>query len=290
MADIDEGELRKEVDEVLHGTKRNQGPQVFEQNGRSDIKHVMGVISGKGGVGKSFVTGILAVELARRGARVGVLDADITGPSIPRMLGLSGVHATGEDEMLVPVTTKGAIKVMSANLVLESETDPVLWRGPVVANAIEQFYSETIWGDIDYLLVDMPPGTSDVALTVFQSLPIEGVVIVSSPQDLVQMVVGKAVNMANMMRVPILGLVENMAYLTCPHCGEKIEPYGPSRLAETAESFGISPLGQLPIDPALAAACDEGTIEDVLPEGLLPDAVQTIIQVSELMDAALGRG
>ena len=224
-----------------------------------------------------------------RGARVGILDADITGPSIPRMLGLSGVHATGEDEMLVPVTTKGAIKVMSANLVLESETDPVLWRGPVVANAIEQFYSETIWGDIDYLLVDMPPGTSDVALTVFQSLPIEGVVIVSSPQDLVQMVVGKAVNMANMMRVPILGLVENMAYLTCPHCGEKIEPYGPSRLAETAESFGITPLGQLPIDPALAAACDEGTIEDVLPEDLLPDAVQTIIQVSELMDAAFGR-
>ena len=287
MSDIDEKQLRKEVDEVLHGRRRDQGPQVFEQNGSSDIKHVVGVISGKGGVGKSFVTGIIAVELARRGAKVGVLDADITGPSIPRMLGLSGARATGLDDMLVPVTSKGGVRVMSANLVLESETEPVLWRGPVVANAIKQFYSETIWGDIDYLLVDMPPGTSDVALTVFQSLPIEGVVIVSSPQDLVQMVVGKAVNMASLMHVPVFGLVENMAYIECPHCGERIEPYGPSRLAETAEAFGVSPLGQLPINPTLAAACDEGTIEDALPEGLLPNAVQTIIQVSELVDTSL---
>jgi len=287
MSDIDEEQLRKEVDEALHGRKRDQGPQVFEQNGSSDIKHVVGVISGKGGVGKSFVTGIIAVELARRGAKVGILDADITGPSIPRMLGLSGARATGLDDMLVPVTSKGGVRVMSANLVLESETEPVLWRGPVVANAIKQFYSETIWGDIDYLLVDMPPGTSDVALTVFQSLPIEGVVIVSSPQDLVQMVVGKAVNMANLMHVPVFGLVENMAYVECPHCGERIEPYGPSHLTRTAEAFGIAPLGQLPIDPTLAAACDEGTIEDVLPEGLLPDAVQTIVRVSELVDAGL---
>ena len=264
-------------------------PSQFEENTLSEVKRVIAVLSGKGGVGKSFVTGAIATEVSRHGHKVGVLDADITGPSIPKMFGMSGRHVHALGNLMLPEISEHGVKVMSSNLLLQNETDPVLWRGPVVANAIEQFYSETIWGDIDFLLVDMPPGTSDVALTVFQSLPIEGVVIVSSPQDLVQMVVGKAVNMANMMRVPILGLVENMAYLTCPHCGEKIEPYGPSRLAETAESFGITPLGQLPIDPALAAACDEGTIEDVLPEDLLPDAVQTIIQVSELMDAALGR-
>nr|WP_321973852.1 Mrp/NBP35 family ATP-binding protein [Paratractidigestivibacter sp.] len=248
------------------------------------IKHVVGVVSGKGGVGKSLVTGILATELSRRGAKVGILDADVTGPSIPKMFGLSGAHAYAQDNLLVPLESAGGIKVMSANLVLENETDPVLWRGPVVAGAIKQFWGQTAWGDLDFLLVDMPPGTSDVALTVFQSLPVEGVVIVSSPQDLVQMVVGKAVNMANMMDVPVIGLVENMAYVTCPDCGKKIYPYGPSRLAETAAAFDLIELGQLGIDPALAEACDKGEFESALPAGTLPQMTETVVQVAEFTE------
>ena len=248
------------------------------------VKHVVGVVSGKGGVGKSLVTGILATELSRRGAKVGILDADVTGPSIPKMFGLSGQHAYAQDNLLVPLESAGGIKVMSANLVLENETDPVLWRGPVVAGAIKQFWGQTAWGDLDFLLVDMPPGTSDVALTVFQSLPVEGVVIVSSPQDLVQMVVGKAVNMANMMDVPVIGLVENMAYVTCPDCGKKIYPYGPSRLAETAAAFDLIELGQLGIDPALAEACDKGEFESALPVGTLPQMTETVVQVAEFTE------
>ena len=248
------------------------------------VKHVVGVVSGKGGVGKSLVTGILATELSRRGAKVGILDADVTGPSIPKMFGLSGQHAYAQDNLLVPLESKGGIKVMSANLVLENETDPVLWRGPVVAGAIKQFWGQTAWGELDFLLVDMPPGTSDVALTVFQSLPVEGVVIVSSPQDLVQMVVGKAVNMANMMDVPVIGLVENMAYVTCPDCGKKIYPYGPSRLAETAAAFDLIELGQLGIDPALAEACDKGEFESALPAGTLPQMTETVVQVAEFTE------
>lgn len=283
-------QLRQEVDEVLHGKREPEAPAGFAQNDYSDIHHVIGVMSGKGGVGKSLVCGILAVELARRGARVGILDADITGPSIPRMMGLADARARGVDNLLVPVPTEGGIRVMSANLVLEHESDPVLWRGPVVAGAIKQFWEDTAWGELDYLLVDMPPGTSDVALTVFQSLPVDGVVIVSSPQDLVQMVVGKAVNMANMMSVPVLGLVENMAYVTCPGCGEKIYPYGPSRLEETARAFDVEALGKLGMDPGLAEACDRGTFEAALPEGLLPDAVETIVRTAEFMDALRGQG
>lgn len=290
MDQNEQDKLRQEVDEVLHGQRRPQEPAGFEQNDYSNIHHVIGVMSGKGGVGKSLVCGILAVELARRGARVGILDADITGPSIPRMMGLADARARGVDELIVPVPTEGGIKVMSANLVLENETDPVLWRGPVIAGAIKQFWEDTAWGELDYLLVDMPPGTSDVALTVFQSLPVDGVVIVSSPQDLVQMVVGKAVNMANMMNVPVLGLVENMAYVECPHCGEKIYPYGPSRLAETAEAFDVEALGQLPMDAALAEACDKGAFESALPEGLLPDAVEAVVRTAEFMDALHGQG
>ena len=269
-----------------------QQAQAPQQEGPAEgcvIKNVIGVVSGKGGVGKSLVTGILARELSHRGAKVGILDADVTGPSIPKMFGMSGCHAYAQDNLLVPLETKGGIKVMSANLVLENEDDPVLWRGPVVAGAIKQFWGQCAWGELDYLLVDMPPGTSDVALTVFQSLPVEGVVIVSSPQDLVQMVVGKAVKMANMMDVPVLGLVENMAYVTCPHCNEKIYPYGPSRLQETADHFNLVALGQLPIDPALASACDAGTFEQSVPDGLLPEAVQTVIQVAELTAALAGR-
>ena len=224
------------IRETDRGAERQQAQQAQapQQEGPAEgcvIKNVIGVVSGKGGVGKSLVTGILARELSRRGAKVGILDADVTGPSIPKMFGMSGCHAYAQDNLLVPLETKGGIKVMSANLVLENEDDPVLWRGPVVAGAIKQFWGQCAWGELDYLLVDMPPGTSDVALTVCQSLPVEGVVIVSSPQDLVQMVVGKAVKMANMMDVPVLGLVENMAYVTCPLTRPWLRPATPAALS-----------------------------------------------------------
>ena len=278
--DIDREALRKEIDAALHGKKKEpQPPAGFELNQHSSVKHVIGVVSGKGGVGKSFVTGILATNLARAGKRVGILDGDITGPSIPRMFGISDERSYGVEEQLIPIEDTNGIKIMSANLVLQNETDPVLWRGPVVAGAIQQFYSQCNWGDLDYLLIDMPPGTGDVALTVFQSLPVEGVVIVSSPQDLVQMVVGKAVRMAEMMHVPVLGLIENMAYITCPHCDERIEPYGPSKLAETAAAFNLKPLGQLPMDATFAQIADKGTFSTELPEGLVPDATQSVLDL-----------
>ena len=278
--DIDKEALRKEIDAALHGKKKEpQPPAGFELNQHSSVKHVIGVVSGKGGVGKSFVTGILATNLARAGKRVGILDGDITGPSIPRMFGISDERSYGVEEQLIPIEDANGIKIMSANLVLQNETDPVLWRGPVVAGAIQQFYSQCNWGDLDYLLIDMPPGTGDVALTVFRSLPVEGVVIVSSPQDLVQMVVGKAVRMAEMMHVPVLGLIENMAYITCPHCDERIEPYGPSKLAETAAAFNLKPLGQLPMDATFAQIADKGTFSTELPQGLVPDATQSVLDL-----------
>lgn len=278
--DIDREALRKEIDAALHGKKKEpQPPAGFELNQHSSVKHVIGVVSGKGGVGKSFVTGILATNLARAGKRVGILDGDITGPSIPRMFGISDERSYGVEEQLIPIEDANGIKIMSANLVLQNETDPVLWRGPVVAGAIQQFYSQCNWGDLDYLLTDMPPGTGDVALTVFQSLPVEGVVIVSSPQDLVQMVVGKAVRMAEMMHVPVLGLIENMAYITCPHCDERIEPYGPSKLAETTAAFNLKPLGQLPMDATFAQIADKGTFSTELPQGLVPDATQSVLDL-----------
>ena len=278
--DIDKEALRKEIDAALHGKKKEpQPPAGFELNQHSRLRHVIGVVSGKGGVGKSFVTGILATNLARAGKRVGILDGDITGPSIPRMFGISDERSYGVEEQLIPIEDANGIKIMSANLVLQNETDPVLWRGPVVAGAIQQFYSQCNWGDLDYLLIDMPPGTGDVALTVFQSLPVEGVVIVSSPQDLVQMVVGKAVRMAEMMHVPVLGLIENMAYITCPHCDERIEPYGPSKLAETAAAFNLKPLGQLPMDATFAQIADKGTFSTELPQGLVPDATQSVLDL-----------
>ena len=195
------------------------------------------------------------------------------------MFGISDERSYGVEEQLIPIEDANGIKIMSANLVLQNETDPVLWRGPVVAGAIQQFYSQCNWGDLDYLLIDMPPGTGDVALTVFQSLPVEGVVIVSSPQDLVQMVVGKAVRMAEMMHVPVLGLIENMAYITCPHCDERIEPYGPSKLAETAAAFNLKPLGQLPMDATFAQIADKGTFSTELPVGLVPDATQSVLDL-----------
>ncbi|MCI7730747.1 Mrp/NBP35 family ATP-binding protein [Enorma burkinafasonensis] len=251
-------------------------PTQFEENSLSETKRVIAVLSGKGGVGKSLVTGALAVELSRRGHTVGILDADITGPSIPKMMGMSGKRAHGLGKLLLPEISSTGIKVMSSNLLLERETDPVLWRGPVIAGAIRQFWSDTSWGPLDYLLVDMPPGTGDVALTVFQSLPVDGIVVVTSPQDLVSMIVAKAVNMADKMNVPVLGVVENMSYITCPDCGRKIEVFGPSKLDEVAEGYGIPVLGRVPIDPALALACDAGAIEDALPQGFLPEALAAV--------------
>ncbi len=259
-------------------------PQQFEENNLSEVKHVIAVLSGKGGVGKSLVTGTLAIELARAGHKVGILDADITGPSIPKMFGMSGRRAHGIGNLLLPEISTHGVKVMSSNLLLANETDPVLWRGPVIAGAIRQFWSETSWGPLDYLLVDMPPGTGDVALTVFQSLPVDGIVVVTSPQDLVSMIVAKAVNMADKMGVPVLGVVENMSYIECPDCGKRIEVFGKSRLDEVAAEYGVDVLGRLPINPELASMCD-ATLEEGLPAGMLPDALEAIRETAELADA-----
>ena len=274
--DIDRDAIKDEVDQIFGNRPKHEGPELYQVNDQSSIKHVIGVISGKGGVGKSLVTGILAIELQRAGYKVAILDGDITGPSIPKMFGLSGLHVFGQGDKIIPAQSKGGIKIMSTNLVLENENDPVLWRGPMLMGALKQFYEDTLWGDIDYLLVDMPPGTGDVALTVFQSLPIEGVVIVSSPQDLVQVIVGKAVKMATMMNVPVLGVVENMSYMECPECGHKLEPFGPSHLQEIVDEFKVADLGRIPIDPKVAASCDAGTFESELPEGLIPKAVSAV--------------
>ncbi len=231
-------------------------------NPKSSIKKVIAVVSGKGGVGKSTVTSMLAVAMARQGKRVGVLDADITGPSAPTAFGVSECQGANEDG-LYPALSKGGIQVMSINLLLDDPASPVVWRGPVIAGAVKQFWTDVIWEDVDYLFVDMPPGTGDVPLTVFQSLPVDGIVIVTSPQDLVSMIVSKAVKMANMMHIPVLGFVENYAYLECPDCGKKIEVFGKSHLEEVAAGFELPILARLPIDPAVAAAYDSGRMEEV---------------------------
>ncbi|MBQ8288167.1 MAG: Mrp/NBP35 family ATP-binding protein [Clostridia bacterium] len=243
-------------------------------NPGSNVKKVIGVVSGKGGVGKSLVTSLLSVATARAGKQVAVLDADITGPSIPKIFGNKSEVLAGEQGMVPPVTSTG-IKLMSINLLLQEETMPVVWRGPVIAGAVKQFWTDVCWGDVDYMYVDMPPGTGDVALTVFQSLPVDGIVIVTSPQELVSMIVEKAVNMAKMMNVPILGLVENYSYFVCPDCGKQHMIYGDSHLEAVAAEYGLQILGRLPIDPALAALCDGGAIETVS-NAYLPDAVAAI--------------
>ena len=227
----------------------------------SQVKKVIGVVSGKGGVGKSLVTSTLAVLLRRKGLSTGILDADITGPSIPKAFGITQ-KAQGSDKGIYPVKTKTGIDLMSMNLLLENDTDPVVWRGPVIAGAVKQFWSDVIWEYEDYLFVDMPPGTGDVPLTVFQSLPINGIIIVTSPQELVSMIVEKAVNMANMMDIPILGVVENMSYVECPDCGKKIAVFGESHIDEVAAEKGLKVLAKLPIDPETASLVDAGKIED----------------------------
>ncbi len=226
-------------------------------NAYSHIKHVIGIVSGKGGVGKSFVTASLAVQMAKAGYHVGILDADITGPSIPKMFGVHG-QVVGDEQGMYPLETAEGIKMISINLLMENEEEPVVWRGPVIAGAVKQFWNETVWGEIDYLFVDMPPGTGDVPLTVFQSLPVDGVIIVTSPQELVQMIVKKAHHMAEMMHVPVLGVVENFSYLKCPDCGRRINLFGESHIDEAAREMGINVLGRLPLDPAYSKAADEG--------------------------------
>lgn len=258
-------------------SKGKSEPQNFlaPANIFSDIKHVIGVVSGKGGVGKSFVTGSLANAMAAKGYKVGILDADITGPSIPKMYGLTGA-AQADDNGIYPMETTNGIKVMSINLLLPTEDTPVIWRGPVLANMVKQFWTDVVWDKIDYLFVDMPPGTGDVPLTVFQSLPVDGVIIVTSPQDLVQMIVKKAYYMAKQMDVPVLGIVENYSYLECPDCGKKIPVFGESHVEETAEELGVKVLGKMPLDPKLASVVEEEKFYEVTND-YLKDAAEVLV-------------
>ena len=226
----------------------------------SKVKKVIGIVSGKGGVGKSMITSLLAVTMQRRSFSTAILDADITGPSIPKAFGIKD-RPDGSDIGLFPVKSKMGTKIMSVNLLLENETDPVIWRGPVIAGTVKQFWTDVIWGDVDYMFVDMPPGTGDVPLTVFQSIPVDGIVVVTSPQELVEMIVGKAVKMAEMMNIPILGIVENMSYFKCPDCGKQHSIFGESRIDALAEKYKIDTVSKLPINPKLAQACDRGMIE-----------------------------
>lgn len=245
-------------------------------NQYSNVKHVIGVVSGKGGVGKSFVTASLANQMARMGYKVGILDGDITGPSIPKMYGIHGA-AKVDETGLYPSETANGIKVMSINLLLPKEEEPVIWRGPVLANMVKQFWSEVIWGELDYMFVDMPPGTGDVPLTVFQSLPIEGIVIVSSPQDLVRMIVSKAYNMAQMMNIPVLGIVENYSFVKCPDCGKELHIFGESHIDEIAADLGTKVLGKMPIRPDYAEAADAGMFAQVLNE-YVDEALTTLVK------------
>ena len=245
-------------------SKGKSEPQNFlaPANIFSDVKHVIGVVSGKGGVGKSFVTGSLANAMAAKGYKVGILDADITGPSIPKMYGLTGA-AQADDNGIYPMETANGIKVMSINLLLPTEDTPVIWRGPVLANMVKQFWTDVVWDKIDYLFVDMPPGTGDVPLTVFQSLPIDGIVIVSSPQDLVKMIVKKAYNMAEMMKIPVLGIVENYSYVKCPDCGKPIKIFGESHIDEIAAELNVPVVGKMPIDMDYASKADRGAFDQI---------------------------
>ena len=256
-----------------------QEPQslLVPANALSDVKHVVGIVSGKGGVGKSLVTSMLAVLLQREGYKVGILDADITGPSIPKAFGMHNVEVYGDENGMIPPRTKTGIDMISVNLLLgNDETKPVIWRGSMIAGTVQQFWKETIW-DVDVLLVDCPPGTGDVPLTVFQSLPLDGVVIVSSPQDLVSMIVSKAANMAKMMNVPVLGLVENMSYIKCPDCGKEIKVFGESHIEEVAEKFGYDLLARIPMDSKLAALVDRGMIE-LMENDYMDKAAQAVIE------------
>lgn len=249
-------------------------------NPASSVKKVIGIVSGKGGVGKSMVTSMMAVAMNRKNKRTAILDADITGPSIPRAFGLDQemVATTADGTLMIPVESMNGIQVMSANLLLDHDTDPVIWRGPVIAGAVRQFWTETLWKDVDYMFVDMPPGTGDVPLTVFQSLPVDGIIIVTSPQELVSMIVAKAVNMAKKMDIPILGVVENMSYVVCPDCGKKISIFGESHVDEVAAREGIKVLAKLPMNPDIAQLMDAGKIE-YLKDDSLAEAVKAVEEI-----------
>ena len=257
---------------------RGMDPSQFQEklSPESSVKKVIGVVSGKGGVGKSLVTSLMACRMRAENFRVGILDADITGPSIPKAFGVHDqIRVTPDGRLLVPAETATGIQIISSNMILDHETDPVIWRGPVIAGAVKQFWSETYWENIDYMFVDMPPGTGDVPLTVFQSLPVDGIIIVTSPQELVSMIVTKAVNMAKKMNIPIIGLVENMSYLECPDCGKKISVFGESHVEEVAKENEIPVLAKIPIRPEITKSVDEGTVEYVKAE-FLDAAVEAI--------------
>lgn len=261
------------------------GPRTLEPNKRSNVKHIIGVVSGKGGVGKSLVTSLLASEMSKRGHKVAILDADITGPSIPKSFGVVN-RLTADADGINPALTSSGIEVMSVNLMLPEGDMPVAWRGPVVTGAIQQFWQEVNWGDVDYMFVDMPPGTSDVFLTVFQSLPVDGIVTVSAPQELVAMIVGKAVNLAKSMDVPVVGLVENMAYFKCDDCGKKHHIFGEPQGAAVAEKYGIPAVATLPMDPSFARLVDEGKVEFYNVEGALDPIIDQIETTCAAEDAA----
>lgn len=243
-------------------SERSAESLIAPLNSMSRVGKVIGVVSGKGGVGKSLVTSLMASGMQKKGFRTAVLDADITGPSIPKVFGIEGA-AKGSEYGILPSVSRGGVEVMSVNLLLEDATAPVVWRGPIIAGTVKQFWTDVIWDDVDYMFVDMPPGTGDVPLTVFQSLPVDGIIVVTSPQELVSMIVEKAVKMAQMMDIPILGLVENMSYLECPDCGKRISVFGESRIEETAKAQGLSVLGRIPIKPEIASLCDKGCVEDI---------------------------
>ena len=257
------------------GERTEQDPTTLPTDAKSNIKHVIAVVSGKGGVGKSLVTSLLASQMQKRGFKVGILDADVTGPSIPKTFGITG-HVVADIDGIFPAQTESGIKVMSVNLLLPSEDAPVAWRGPVVSGIISQFWGETHWGDIDYLFVDMPPGTSDVFLTVFQQLPVDGIVTVSAPQELVAMIVGKAVNLAHSLNVPVIGLVENMAYFKCDECGKKHFIFGDPQGEAVSKKYDIPAYATLPIDPSFASLCDAGKVEDYDVEGALDTIVEQV--------------
>ena len=255
-------ECNHDCEHCAHKCSSAQTPESFlvDQNEFSDVKHVIGVVSGKGGVGKSLVTSLLAANMQRKGFKTAVLDADVTGPSIPKAFGITN-KATGSAAGIIPELSKTGIEVMSVNLLLQDETEPVVWRGPVIAGTVKQFWQDVVWNDVDYMFVDMPPGTGDVPLTVFQSLPIDGIVVVTSPQELVGMIVEKAVKMAGMMDIPVLAVVENMSGFRCPDCGKVHNIFGESHIDEIAEKYGIPVTAKIPMDPSVAAKCDAGDIE-----------------------------
>jgi Mrp family chromosome partitioning ATPase len=257
------------------GDRKETNDFTVPPNELSNIRKVIGIVSGKGGVGKSLVTSLLAVSMQRRGYQSAILDADITGPSIPKAFGIKQ-KAMGTENGIFPVRSKTGIDIMSVNLLLKNETDPVVWRGPIIAGTVKQFWSDVIWNDVDFMFVDMPPGTGDVPLTVFQSLPVDGIIIVTSPQELVSMIVEKAVNMAKMMNVPILGLVENMSYFKCPDCEKEHPIFGESNIEKIAKEHQIEAIAKLPIDPKLSAACDKGMVE--LFEGSWIDPIADVLE------------